>query len=308
MNRTCLGKITWGVLAGFLVAVLPSACRADVEGRRRAPPVALDSRLYPFGFCLKGISPARQVQVCQRAGFDGLGLVDLDPTQLREFADLPDVSSGRFRIPCVLWWRVVGARLDTAWLDSSLRQANRMKTALWIVAASKEGIGSSEASMRDELDFIATRCDAAKVDLVLYPHAKTWIADVEASLPILAELRRKGHTGVKTSIHLCHEIIAGNGDRLPEIVRESAPYLGLASINGVTRGEVEILPLDRGNYDPKPFLQSLAAMDFTGPMLLHTYRLSSPMARDYDHHLERSLGRWNELVRPSAPVRDSGRH
>ncbi|HOX52213.1 MAG TPA: hypothetical protein PKY05_12040 [Fibrobacteria bacterium] len=118
---------------------------------------------------------------------------------------------------------------------------------------------------------------------------------------------------MRTSIHLCHELKAGNADRLDAIVAKSAPFLALASVSGADEPSAFtprwgwdrlIKPLDAGGYDPRPFLRALARNGFEGPVQLHTYGLKSPVAPDYDRHIERSMGRWRELV--SGPESPSG--
>lgn len=294
------------LIAAFLCV---ASCRADGQKHLSG---GLDVALVPFGLCMAGANPASQVSIASRAGYHGLGIATMNPGTLRSFARLPEVRSGEFRIPSTLWWSEVGDPLDTSRLDSVLASAHEMDMSIWMVAAgSKKAPGALEQAI-EKYDRVARRCETAGVRLVLYPHAGTVIETVEESLPILDSLRRRGHPEVMTSIHLCHELKAGNGGRLDGIVKKSAPHLALASISGADSDPITIRlggwesvikPLDEGTFDPRPFLASLARYGFRGTMELHTYHLKDPGKPGYDQHLERSLRRWRELVADSGSNR-----
>jgi sugar phosphate isomerase/epimerase len=277
--------------------------------------IPLRCHFVPFGLCLSNkfwtSTAAEQIAKCQSLGYTGYGLSSFGPVNiLKGFADHPDVVAGRFRIYSALWWTDLKLAVDWAAVDLNLVQAARMDMAVWLVLGGTKS-AADVATAYERLRLAAQHCHAAGVPLVLYPHQGTTYATAEQSLAVLLQLRADpavapaASANVSLSLHLCHELKAGNGPRIAEVVALTAPYCTLASVSGAeidtkTRGnwETGIRPLDQGNYDVRPFLQALATAGYTGPMEYHTYNLPDPQ---YDDHLERTLIRWRQLVAPPAP-------
>ena len=104
------------------------------------------------------------------------------------------------------------------------------------------------------------------------------------------------------TLHLCHELKAGNGDRLDEIAAKIKPWLRLASINGAENDAAEeldgwartLMPLTEGAYDSSKLLNALKSIDYKGPVLLHTGGGLGKRA-PADHH-QTSYKRFQEMV------------
>jgi len=119
----------------------------------------------------------------------------------------------------------------------------------------------------------------------------------EEALPFVEEIQ---NGNVFLSLHLCHEIRAGNGDRLDEVAAKIGPLLRMPSINGAdvdavneTQGwDRSIKPLTKGDYDSSQFLKALSSVGYEGPVILHTWALDDEAA---DHH-ETSIKRFQEMV------------
>ncbi|MBK9578828.1 MAG: sugar phosphate isomerase/epimerase [Fibrobacterota bacterium] len=278
-------------------------------GKADSLPIPLKGSFVPFAMCMADVPANRQVETVKRMGFHGLGLAGMDAAKIAEFARLPEVRSGEFRIPSVLWYFPVLDTIRVPWLDSILEDAHRMDMAIWMVASAQ---GRRDGSVRsravEQFAAVAERCRAKGARLVVYPHAGTLIETAEEGLWMLDSLRRLGYPEVRTSIHLCHELKMGNRSRLPEIVAKVAPFLALASVSGADkftnlRGSewvTAIKPLDEGSYDARIFLRALSQAGYSGPIELHTYGLKSPESPQYDRHLERSLAKWKAwVVQPS---------
>lgn len=268
--------------------------------------LAPKSEFLPFGLCFQSLPAAEQVKLCQLNGFTslGIGFAGGDTPDLKEFAVLPDVKSGRFHVRSLLWWTKADMDLngpEGAWLDKTLVQAARMGTALWMVSDGQRDDRKTHQAMIQNLTEVARRCRKNHVQLVLYPHMGCVYETAEEGVTVLKELRQLGYPEVKTSIHLCHELKAGNGARIAEVVAHVAPYLALASVSGGdsdTRSkggwESAIKPLGEGSYDPLPFINALKSSGYTGPIELHTYALPDPRK---DNHIARSLRWWRDHIR-----------
>ena len=216
--------------------------------------------------------------------------------------DHTEVTGGKFRIYSTLWFASARELLDTAklqWLDAMLVQLARMQAALWIVVDANDQSPATLTAAVTTLKTVAARCKAQGVQMVIYPHGGCAIDCAEGALAVLPRI---GDPDVKISIHLCHELMKGNRDRMPQVVSNVASYLALASVNGADYDAQDhpndnwasaIKPLDQGNYDPRPFLQAMATAGYSGPIELHTYNLPDPRV---DDHFGRSLGRWQQWV------------
>ena len=265
--------------------------------------IPMQNVFVPFGLCMSwdgrdgratwSIAPADQIALCQQAGYSGMGLAQQGASQLKAFADHPDVQSGAFKIHSMLWWATAASTVDLAWLDSILVQAARMNMALWVVAAGNHDAAGADAAFAF-FQTVAAECRKYNVQLVLYPHAGTTFVSAEEALTLYNRLKAAGHPEVRLSIHLCHEQAAGNRDRLADVIAKTASLATLVTING-SSGSAQIWPLDQGAFDPRGFLQALADNGYTGPVELHTYALRDPRT---DNHLVRSLERWKQLVAP----------
>jgi len=261
-------------------------------------PIALKSDFVPFAMCMSWdgrdggpswyVEPDDQIRMIEAAGYTGMGLGSL--ADLKKFADNADVHSGKFRVYSALWWATASAPLDLKWLDSLLVQAQRMNMAMWVVAAGSHDASGKASAVRFYKE-VAAECKKYGVLLVLYPHAGTAMVSAEEALDIYNELKTD-YPEVRISIHLCHELAAGNGKRLTEVVAKTASLIALATVNG-TNGSSDIRSLDLGGFDVRPFLQALADNGYSGPMELHTYSFPDPQT---DDSLARSLARYRQLV------------
>jgi len=272
------------------------------HGILRAAPSITNFPASPFGAFTLGMddhSPAQLVELMQRFGYDGLmaHTWGKDPLpRLRAYLDVPAVKSGAFQVYAILWTPKAKDGFDTNWLAQVLATAKPLHASLWVAVS---GQTNEMETVIDLLARAADQCAQSGVDLVLYPHFGHPYDTLENTLPVLKKLNRPN---VKISIHLCHELKAGNENRFDEIVAKAAPYLALASINGAELGEAvrrdkpddwrkAIIPLDEGSLDVKPFLSALAKNGYHGPILLHTFGLKTKP----EDHLARSIKKWREL-------------
>ena len=270
------------------------------------PAIALQSHFVPFGLCFGELTAAEQIARCQTRGFTGLGIQDVDLGLLRAFSANLEVTSGRFRIYSAMWWintdTVFAAAVITD-LKPKLTELKKLNAYLWMVCDTN-GAADKIANAVTNLQKVADACALYGVTLVIYPHSGCAIDRAEQAKSLLPQINR---ANVKISIHLCHEIMAGNGARIAEVVDAVKDDIVIASVNGAIDTLVwdnwasQIQPLDQGDYDIRPFLQALANANYTGPMELHTYNLGDPGATPTaTDHLTRSLKKWRTLVAPTA--------
>jgi sugar phosphate isomerase/epimerase len=86
--------------------------------------------------------------------------------------------------------------------------------------------------------------------------------------------------------------------RIPALIREAAPSMFVATINGADRGasrkEIErvIQPLDKGTFDVGGVLKELRAAGFRGPIGLQCYKIQG----EPREVLGRAMGAWRRYT------------
>lgn len=134
--------------------------------------------------------------------------------------------------------------------------------------------------------------------VAIYPHANLRVETGAEALKLVKSVDRDNFG---MSINLCHELRAGMGDGLDQLVRDSADRLFLVSIHGADRVQTPesehgwsrlIRPLGEGDFDLAPLLRDLQAVGYRGPVGLQCYR-----APGYpDESLRASRVAWKALL------------
>jgi sugar phosphate isomerase/epimerase len=255
----------------------------------------------PFGvFNLRPFNerPAQeQVDLAMQSGYDGLmastSTKERPLERLREFAAVPAVREGKFKIFAILWQVRVDKPTDEAFLKEFITICKELNTAVWCNVVGTPGEREVTLTL---LKNVAEQCKAAGVQLVLYPHHACTFETAEESLEIWEKLK---HPEIKLSLHLCHEYKKQNLDRIDEIIAKILPHLALVSINGFdttapvkTKGwDRIIMPLNEGDYDVRPFVTSLARVGYKGPILMHNFGFKLKP----EEYLPASIKRWREI-------------
>jgi len=236
--------------------------------------------------------PARdQIELVDRFGYEGIAMFWPGVDEFHDFVDLEPVVSGRVRILAVLLELHVDSPPDSAAVDAILDALAPTGTDLWIIVSGSAGSEAIAAVVRDLVD----RAGERSVRVVLYPHEGFPVATAEQALALRDLV---GRDALKISIHLCHELKAGNVDRLGDVIDAVAPHLVLATINGADREDTPgwsttIQPLDRGDLDvAHVYLEPLVRAGYDGPVVLHTFGLVDPP----EEHLARSMRAWRRMA------------
>lgn len=153
----------------------------------------------------------------------------------------------------------------------------------------EENDAKAVAALRELADVAAE----SNLDVSIYPHAGFYAATAREALRLVEQVDRE-NLGV--TLNLCHELMAGNGDELPQIIEEVAPHLSVVTINGADhkkKGEKTgwdrlIQPLGQGDFDVYGHLARLEAAGYDGPIGLQCYGLKG----DPVEHLKQSMAAW----------------
>jgi sugar phosphate isomerase/epimerase len=279
-----------------------SGVRADDSSQADYPLSSFD-----FDFARLGEDEASQVKAVQSIGYSGLVLNVNSPRQLEKLKRYQAaIGDGPFKVTVGLFTVDFSRDLATlnAHLDNVIQGLKRSNAPLWLIPRDRKHVMKREqivAFVRSA----AERTKAAGIELVLYPHYGDIMETAEEMIPFLEEVQ---NGNVFLSLHLCHELRAGNGDRLDEIAAKIKPWLRLPSINGADIDVVNedneavgweraIQPLTLGDYDSSKLLKALKSIGYKGPVVLHTFGLQKAAA---DHH-HTSFKKYQEMVNALEP-------
>lgn len=257
---------------------------------------------FHFDFDRLGADEASQVNALQSIGYSGMVMSVKNAKNLKKLQRYQmAIGESEFKVHAV--WVPVKFGKDLvpqyAHIDQVLQTLSELSASLWLILR----YDTEEPEQADVIDFlqtIADRGEAQGVEVVIYPHYNgvrttnvDFINSAEEAIPYVEAVESDN---LFISLHLCHEFMAGNRDRLDEVAANIKPWLRLPSINGAYTDAVNfdrgIVPLTEGDYDSSKLLKALKSIDYTGPVLLHTWNLHLAAA---DHH-HTSFERFQEMV------------
>lgn len=256
--------------------------------------------LYVFDFELDTIPIPERTRMLVDLGYSGVTFAMKNEKQhikYTQYMATPEAKAGKFSIPVVYFpyhFKNDPVKEDKLWqktLDTpSLK-------ALWVILVDR-GTTATPEQGRELLGRMADRAKQLGKDIVIYPHDSTLIKSVEEAIPYIQELNRPN---IYLSMHSCHEMRAGNGDRMLDVAIKAAPYLKFVSIagsdvtmhsEGTAQWADAIKPLDEGDYDMSRFLSAINNIEYNGEVVLHTYGIK----QQPQNHLSRSINTWNAMV------------
>lgn len=249
---------------------------------------------FAFDNGLGGKSPAEQAALLKELGYDGIGY-----TGTGNFAERRKAFAEQgLRIFNLYVACYVDKPVNyNPQLKEAIRQLKDTGVDLWLTV---EGKAPDDAAAVSVVREIADDAAAAGVRIALYPHKGYFVATADDALRIL---RQADRPNLGVSINLCHELAAGNAERMDEIIKACAPHLFYVSINGADHtGDWSklIRPLGEGDFDVPGFLKSLGAVGYKGPVGLQCFRVPGPP----ENHLKQSAVTWKSI---SGPLAGSGK-
>ena len=188
-----------------------------------------------------------------------------------------------------------------------IRKLSGANAVIWLTVLggrTKENNAKAVAALRELADVAAE----SNRKVSIYPHSGFYAATAREALRLVKQVDRK-NLGV--TLNLCHELMAGNGDEMPQIIEEVAPRLSVVTINGADhkkKGQKMgwdrlIQPLGQGNFDVYGHLKRLKAVGYDGPIGLQCYGLKG----DPVEHLKQSMEAWKAYSARLASSRGANR-
>lgn len=229
--------------------------------------------------------PAQQAAILKALGYDGIGYTGTENLTERQKAfQGQGLRIFNLYVPCY----VDQPKPYDSQFKAAVQQLKDTDVSLWLTV---QGKATNDANAVRIVREIADLARASGVRVAIYPHKGFFVATAEEALRIVRQVERPN---VGVTVNLCHELAAGNADRMEAIVRACAPHLFLVSINGADRsgGWSELIrPLGEGNYDVAGFLKLLGQVGYTGPIGLQCYNLKG----DPEENLKRSITAWRSI-------------
>jgi sugar phosphate isomerase/epimerase len=167
------------------------------------------------------------------------------------------------------------------------------KTIIWLCLT--PGKDPSDEAAVKVVNQVADLAAEAGLEVVLYPHVGWYVATVQDALRVARKVNRPN---VGMSFNLCHFLKMDDEKNVEAVLRKSAPYLRLVSINGADSGDTKrmgwdrlIRPLDEGSFDVGKVMKVLDKIGYTGPVGLQCYNIKG----DNRENLKKSITAWREM-------------
>jgi sugar phosphate isomerase/epimerase len=262
-----------------------------------APGVSAEkAAVWPFFAFDNGVGrgtwpPSKQAETVKLLGYDG---IHYNYTNPKDFAiKIAACKSAGVPIKAMYIYSFVnkpGASYDPG-IKDVIRMLKGTETIIWLTLRDGKP-GQQDNDAVQVVREIAGMAAESGLKVSLYPHAGFYVATAEDAVRVV-KLVAMPNVGV--SINLCHELFAGNSERLGEVVKTAGPYLNLVSINGAspTPGKGpkawETLPLGSGTFDTEGFLRLIRDSGYRGPIGHQFFGV----AGDDTQKLTKAIESWN---------------
>lgn len=249
--------------------------------------VSLAANAHPFFAFDNGVgrgvwTPEEQVSQLSELGYAGISYQDEEDLDARLAAfEKGGLKIFNLYVPCHV-------DQEPTYSEGLVRTIARLKGTgidLWLTV---QGHAADDASAVKAIQEIADLAKASGIRVALYPHAGFHVASLDDALRVIEKVERDN---VGLTFNLCHELKAGNGPRIDELLEKAAPQLFYVSINGAEPdgdwGRL-IQPLGDGAFDVYAVLKKLKALAYAGPVGLQCYNVKG----DPRQNLEKSMAAW----------------
>ena len=259
--------------------------------------VSAATNLWPFFAFDNGVGrgvwpPKVQADTIKSLGYDGIHYNYTNPKDMA--AKIAACKAAGVKIYAVYIYTFLN---KPEAYDPGIKEAITMlkgsDTAIWMTI--REGKpGQQDADAAKLVNDIASQAAAVGLKVSLYPHAGFYVDTAEVAVRV-AKATKAPNVGV--TVNLCHELIAGNGNRMAEVLKTALPYLTIASINGAQaipgkKGSAawETLALGDGSYDVLGYLKLLRDSGYHGPVGHQFYAVKG----DDREKLTKAITTWKD--------------
>lgn len=235
---------------------------------------------------------AEQAKLLRELGYDGIGL----PLALTEELEANLKTLDDAGLQAFMFWASVNVNpakttvCDPKLLAAIRKLKGRPATISVLLGGLKAGDPQGMEPAVKTLRELGDAAAEAGVRISIYNHVNNWTESVPFVIQVV---RKASHPQVGFNFNLCHWLkVDGEKDYRP-LLRENAAKLFCVTINGAQRDAKTwtnglIQPLDKGDFDNRVLLATLAEIGYRGPVGLMCYGVPDE-PRD---HLTRSMNVW----------------
>lgn len=290
-RNTQKGVFLKGIVLSFLLTILGSSCENIEEGTN-------PFFIYNFGG-LESLTPKQQIDTLHGYGYKGIALQMANSkhvSNLPVFLSMADLHHD-FKIQAVF------VRYNFNDIDADKNRWREVvdliqdrNIALWFIFGKPEE-GINEQMVENKLREVVDYASKKNVPVTLYPHSNCYYYSAEQALPVV---QRINHPNLKLAVHSCHELRAGNGHRMNEVVENVKDYLSFVTIAGAdkevdrsstyTMDKSTIQPLHLGEYNLNPLMNALKQINYKGPVGFINFKIDEEYG--LDQYLPESLNAW----------------
>jgi len=163
-------------------------------------------------------SPERQATTLREIGFDGISYNYTNPSDLKAW--LAEFSKRNLKLYGLYFSaQVEGETPFPAGLAEAVQLLRGSGAVLWLTIPLPGRPGDYEVQALTRIREVADMAASARLRVVLYPHLNFYMATAEHAFALAS---RSGRANIGVTVNLCHELAAGNGGRLPEVIRRVA--------------------------------------------------------------------------------------
>ncbi len=263
-----------------------------------------DNPFFAISFGFREETMSERVEFLTTAGYDGIAAFVFNEKTLSEFSELmttPEVQGGKFQVFGV-YMPVNMDNQEQRYLVTKVLEIGKPRNApIWLT------IQNADASEKAVVAYVSDLCDEALksgTDVILYPHDRHYATYAERTLEIIEKANKPN---LYTSLHLNHELRAGNAHRLEEVIKKAAPFARLASVSGANapgdynRGSRDwsdvVQELKVSVFDAESFYKLLRKYGYDGPIGYNNWKIPG----DVKERHKRTLAIYRSWAKSIAP-------
>ncbi|WP_158293190.1 sugar phosphate isomerase/epimerase [Tamlana fucoidanivorans] len=255
--------------------------------------------VYNFGG-LELLESKAQIEKLKTYGYDGISLRMAKAEHVKQLPEFIAYANKikEFKIYSVfIRYNFADNEIDRTRWQRVVDIIKNQGIDLWVIFGKKEpGVDDEhvEGVLKNMVNYAANR----NVSVTLYPHSWCYFYTAEQSLPMVKKIN---HPNLKLAVHTCHELKAGNGNRLAEVVENVKDYISFVTIAGAqakvdmssrrSMDQGTIMPLEDGTFDYSHFLKALNEVNYRGPIGYINFGFD----KEPDIYLPLSMQKWQQL-------------
>ena len=290
----------------FLVISFLTSLNSYAQTTNRAEASLCAPNIMSYYFGVENLTIAKRVRTLDSLKMDGV-MVQVSRrnlAELDEYYATKEVRNGSFHVYDI--WTTINveatdANLVTAYsdLEAICAKIQNKETVLQVIF----GGVSTRARITKIVSEAADIAKKYDKDLIIYPHHGHTMSTSEIALSYIQATKK---SNLFLAVHLCHELKAGFGNRIKEVVQNVSLYIKSASISGATLSEMSdpdfqnwkwgIKPLNMGTYDLSTYYNALHSVGYKGPIAIHTFGIIKNFGLYSQDHLSGSRTKLLQLA------------